>query len=623
MNSSNYMSNYTMPTPPWKSGTSMASNVQAANKFPIPPRNNDLGNSSSGIVGQKSTNYEWKKATSGSGTDTQTQNGSASYGSTAGGYGTGGGGYNTQAQGYQSQEGNTTGIGNYSNNNNFGDSNANRGGYGGTNNAPQQGVGGYNDAVGGYHNNNRQGDNTGFNSTYNQAANDSHNNSLPYNSSNRNNATEQDSRRKPVNQSPSKPLKNPLKAEDLELEKKALETDVSQDFFSKIKPLSLMQVAADVALRYARQEYYLQVLGRKTCPEKPSGSGQYTCKTCYMNFLTKEKLNSHNNGTQHKELDDLFRLKKEQARLIMEKKIAGPTPVKLEMKPLAEAEAESNLVATELELDVYILGVYESVMKPYWPVPKSTYYCRMCNYLEFSTEADFRHHNSTMDHRKREATYEEAFCLYCQRHYTDKVQLETHVSTTKHIQIKNLMERTKESAMERWHKANEVPRADAEQSDAAKAGDVIEITDDSGNATKAGTKRNAAEDENKSPAKAAKSDASKSRDDGRRSDRERSDSKASDKRSSSSKTDSRSSKADPKSSLKSDSKGGSKSKEGSKSDSKSAASSSKVWFVPVSGSICVVCHDFLKDEEEQKIHAALSKHTDNIKKFREAVAEEL
>ena len=63
-----------------------------------------------------------------------------------------------------------------------------------------------------------------------------------------------------------------------------------------------MQVAADVALRYARQEYYIQVLGRKSSPDKPSGSGQYTCKTCYINFLTKEKLSTHNNSAQHKEV---------------------------------------------------------------------------------------------------------------------------------------------------------------------------------------------------------------------------------------------------------------------------------------------------------------------------------
>lgn len=63
-----------------------------------------------------------------------------------------------------------------------------------------------------------------------------------------------------------------------------------------------MQVAADVALRYARKEYYLSKGNNQKVPDKPQGAGQYTCKTCYMNFLTKEKLNTHNNGPQHKEV---------------------------------------------------------------------------------------------------------------------------------------------------------------------------------------------------------------------------------------------------------------------------------------------------------------------------------
>jgi len=41
-----------------------------------------------------------------------------------------------------------------------------------------------------------------------------------------------------------------------------------------------------------------------------------------------------------------------------------------------------------------------------------------------------------------------------------------------------------------------------------------------------------------------------------------------------------------------------------------------VWFVPVTGSVCIVCHEFIKDEAEQKAHASLSKHMDNIKKFK-------
>merc|ERR1719450_1047306 len=338
------------------------------------------------------------------------------------------------------------------------------------------------------------------------------------------------------------------------------------------------------------------------------------------------------------------------------------------MKPLSEAEEENNLKSTELELDVYILGIYESVMKPYWPVPQSKYYCRICNYLEFSVEADFRRHNNTNDHKKREATYEEAFCLYCQRHYNDKAQLDTHVTTSKHIQIKDLMERTKECAVEHWHKANDVPRI-VEKSDTPKVSDLNEVSKDNKDTPKVGSKRSASDDGNKSPLKKSstgKSDVSSSK--SLRSS-SKTESKASDKKSTSKsdvkstpksdvrpasksdvkpspKSDSRpASKSDAKPAPKSDTKDGSKSdsksdglkgesktdsksdmKGGSKSDSKSEiktkelSEKEKIWFAPVTGWICIVCHDFIKDEAEQKVHASLSKHIDNIKKFTSLVS---
>lgn len=300
------------------------------------------------------------------------------------------------------------------------------------------------------------------------------------------------------------PLKNPVQEEDLELEKRALQGDVTEEFFNKIKPLSLMQVAADVALRYARKEYYLSKGNNQKVPEKPVGSGQYTCKTCYINFLTKEKLGTHNNGNQHKELEDLFRVKKEQAKLIMEKRITAPTRPKLEMVQISRAEVENNLKPTEMELDVYILGVYESVMKPYWPLPKSKYYCRVCNYAEFNSESEMKRHNLTVDHKKREATYEEAFCLYCQQHYFDKANLDKHVTTGQHIKIKDLMERTKECAVEHWHKVNKLDIPDkfgVTKPNDAKERDVDIRVEGS---PRVGSKRTASDTElNRSPVKKA------------------------------------------------------------------------------------------------------------------------
>ena len=64
-----------------------------------------------------------------------------------------------------------------------------------------------------------------------------------------------------------------------------------------------------------------------------------------------------------------------------------------------QAEVENNLKPTEMELDVYILGVYESVMKSYWPLPKSQFYCRVCNYAEFKGESELKRHNLTVDHK--------------------------------------------------------------------------------------------------------------------------------------------------------------------------------------------------------------------------------
>lgn len=58
-----------------------------------------------------------------------------------------------------------------------------------------------------------------------------------------------------------------------------------------------------------------------------------------------------------------------------------------------------NLKPTEIDLDAYILGVYESIMKPYWAVPKSSYYCRICNYTEFKSEHELTDHKKSREHQ--------------------------------------------------------------------------------------------------------------------------------------------------------------------------------------------------------------------------------
>jgi len=463
---------------------------------------------------------------------------------------------------------------------------------------------------------------------------------------------------KPIsNQSTKPPLKNPVQEGDLELEKKALRGEVTEEFFNKIKPLSLMQVAADVALRYARKEFYLNKGNNQKMPEKPVGTGQYTCKTCYMNFLTKEKLNTHNNGIQHKEMDDLFQIKKEQARLIMQKRILGPLKPQLEMTEISKAEAENNLKPKEMELDVYILGIYESVMKPYWPLPNSKFYCRVCNYAEFNSESELKRHNLTVDHKRREATYEEAFCLYCQQHYFDKSSLEKHELTEQHTKIKDLMERTKESAVEHWHKVNnlDVPEkfgvskpveskdvatpkvgskrtadSDANKSPIKKPSSKSDVskTSDSKRSDKADTRPNDKKSNNdKKPNKSdTKSDSKESRD--KKEEPKKSDTKTTSKSDTKSlKSDSKtkadsskqSSKSDPKSTSKSDLKSDSKTE--SKTDKPDSKDKDAVWFAPIKGFMCIACHDFIVDEAGQKTHAIESKHIENVAKLKKLITQ--
>ena len=64
-----------------------------------------------------------------------------------------------------------------------------------------------------------------------------------------------------------------------------------------------------------------------------------------------------------------------------------------------------NLKPTKMELDPYILGIYESVMKKYWPNPRSELYCRVCNYREFKTMKDFEEHKKTPNHIVRKLNF--------------------------------------------------------------------------------------------------------------------------------------------------------------------------------------------------------------------------
>lgn len=62
-----------------------------------------------------------------------------------------------------------------------------------------------------------------------------------------------------------------------------------------------------------------------------------------------------------------------------------------------------------MDLDAYILGIYESIMKPYWPVPKSNFYCRICNYKEFQFQDELDRHNVSREHQVNTVLKSKAF----------------------------------------------------------------------------------------------------------------------------------------------------------------------------------------------------------------------
>ncbi|XP_065655895.1 uncharacterized protein LOC100201447 isoform X2 [Hydra vulgaris] len=257
----------------------------------------------------------------------------------------------------------------------------------------------------------------------------------------------------PSDKSSLKDSKKP-KEDDRAMRERALAADVSDEFFQKIKKTGKNQDVSQVCLEIARKEF-LQSKGEDGLRHKPGGIGHHSCGICKINFLSEEKLNNHYNTLWHKELDELYCLKKEQAQLILENRISGPNAsAPLYMIPIVEAEEEMKLKATSVDLDSYILGIYESVMRAYWPVPKSKFYCRICNYKEFRTSQDHEAHQKTREHKDRESTYKEAFCLYCQIHLIDAKKMSEHKQSIDHIKILDLMERTKQCAIEHWHKEN-------------------------------------------------------------------------------------------------------------------------------------------------------------------------
>lgn len=416
-------------------------------------------------------------------------------------------------------------------------------------------------------------------------------NNMGYN--NQSNFSSRQDKNRPRKASPPTPTSNrrqysspaPQKQTSNSIEQRAINAPLSTAFFNMIKPNTVSQVATNIALDFARREYY----GNKGMPiptGKPSGVGHHTCVLCKLNFLTREKLENHYESAGHKELDDMFEIKKVQARLVTQNKLPPPQEKPdATMISVARAEVEMDLKPSTMDLDAYILGIYESIMKPYWPVPKSNFYCRICNYKEFQFQDELDRHNVSREHQRMEEAYKYAYCLYCQVHTTDLKNMKEHEATGKHNTVKELMERTKQCAIEHWHKVNKIAlpqkyqRVEKEQ---------VPI------APPVGSKRSAPDDDTKSLTSPLKKVSS----------------------------------SKPMEEKKIQHMGGGMQtrRKSSESGFKKVTPSKevnltdkeKLWFTPINGYMCAACHMFLK-EGDLKNHTNDAAHAINIAKFKNLI----
>jgi len=436
------------------------------------------------------------------------------------------------------------------------------------------------------------------------------NNNDRFQGNNRNNAHPNNSNRNYMsssqgkNQSPNnnRPIATVKKITPAELLAKAKSAKLYPDFFDEVKSTANKSRIYNLSLERAQKEYCKKK--NKPFPMKVTGTGQHFCNICKVNYDTRNSLTMHYKTQEHKELEDDFDVKKEQARLILEDKLKRPIePITEEpsraMVGVFKAEVEMNLKPREIDLDAYILGVYESIMKPYWPVPKSAFYCRICNYQEFSVEAEYNRHKNTTQHLDREHSYDDAFCLFCQQHNGDKRSMADHEKTAKHSRVKDLMETTKQCAVEHWHQVNnkELPqqyRRTANQPD-----------------PKVGNKRSALDDSNNSPTKKINSGTSPS-------------SKSIPAKVNSQKdkkvvvdlTKSNANKSSDPVVIKAS---GSKDTTTSINVDSTLSPADSTWFAPIYGFMCIACRKFLSNATEQKQHAQLASHSAAIEKFKKTI----
>lgn len=371
-------------------------------------------------------------------------------------------------------------------------------------------------------------------------------------------------------------------------EKRAMDAELTSNFFNKVKPLKLMQAANEIALEFSRKEIDEKRGGNTSLVNDSFTPGNHSCTVCKLNFDVRDAATEHFKTKQHLEVEDLFKLKKEQAKLIMQNKITKPNkqspkppatnPVNPDILTIAKAEAEMELKPTEMDLDPYILGIYESIMKPYWPSPSSDYYCRICNYIEFSNEEEFNQHVTSKEHVDHEKAYDDAFCLYCQIHNGSQAGMVAHSKSNTHEKIKDLMEKSKQTAIEHWHRVNNLELPEKYKPECTQP---IE-KDNSGNAQEpakktnqeVGSKRSAPDPPDSSPTKKPTMVAK-----------------------------------DLKPSV---------TESNNKKEDKGLLPREKAWFIPVTTFMCAACQIFV-EEKNQKAHVKEITHNTNVIKFKRQI----
>lgn len=58
-----------------------------------------------------------------------------------------------------------------------------------------------------------------------------------------------------------------------------------------------------------------------------------------------------------------------------------------------------RLDATQLPIDDFVNAVIEHELGEFWPRPESEFYCRPCNYQEFSSQQELDNHNKSDMHK--------------------------------------------------------------------------------------------------------------------------------------------------------------------------------------------------------------------------------